>query len=318
MRGENSSSVTAPDQDVLAAAIAGIHGLGPWPEGACVALACSGGADSTFLALAWRRFAGERGLSSTVLVVDHAHRPGTAAEARAAQSIYRELGFECALLQLEPGLRGESSLRDARYRVLAAAAQARGAAVLLTAHQADDQAETLLLRLARGTGLRGLAGIPARRQLHAGIEIRRPLLALRREAIRSALRAFGQAWIEDPSNVEPEAAARNRVRAELLPALAQVATGDPVDALLRLAAEAQDWSDALAALLASAPDWRALPSYLRRQALAELLRAARETVSSSRLRDLEAALLRHGRAGVTADLSIRLAGGRLRWRGTLQ
>lgn len=317
-----SAADQAADQDpdqaaglaATSAAAAGFAALGPW--GGPIALACSGGADSTFLALAAQRFIHELGPAAAaslhLFVVDHRHAPHTTAAAEAAVALYRELGFAPALLALAPGLRGEHALRRARYAALAAAAAAAGAGVLLTAHQADDQAETLLLRIARGTGLRGLAGIPARRALTPRLELRRPLLGLRRAGIRAALRARGQRWVEDPSNQDPAAAARNRVRTSLMPALATVATGDPVLALLRLAGEAGEHNAALAELLAAPGDWRRLPAYFRRQAIAGHLRAAGATVSPMRLANLEAALLRGGSAAIDEQQRLSLRGGLLR------
>jgi tRNA(Ile)-lysidine synthase len=116
-------------------------------------------------------------------------------------------------------------------------------ALIATAHTADDAAETILLRLARGSGLRGLRGIPARRG-----RIVRPLLHARRSALRAALDAAGIRYVTDPSNADL-AHARNRVRAELLPALERLNPA-AVEALVRfgrLAAEDDDLLDALAA-----------------------------------------------------------------------
>ena len=116
-------------------------------------------------------------------------------------------------------------------------------ALIATAHTADDAAETILLRLARGSGLRGLRGIPARRG-----RIVRPLLHARRAALRAALDEAGIAYATDPSNADL-AHARNRVRAELLPALERLNPA-AVEALLRfgrLAADDDDLLDALAA-----------------------------------------------------------------------
>jgi tRNA(Ile)-lysidine synthase len=180
-----------------------------------------------------------------------------------------------------------------------------GAARVLTAHTADDLAETVLLRILRGTGLRGLAGIPARRPLAPGVELLRPLLGLRRAGLRTALRARGMTWIEDPTNADAARSARARLRLEVMPAVARVATGDPVLAVLRLAGEARAWSEALDALLDAAPAWREMPPYLREQAIARELRGLGETVSPARLRDLDGALLVRGRAGVRAGLALR-------------
>ncbi|HEX9793985.1 MAG TPA: tRNA lysidine(34) synthetase TilS [Planctomycetota bacterium] len=312
--------------DSFSRAGAALAALGPWPAGSRVALAASGGADSTFLALAWRAFAATKdGLETQVWIVDHGHRPGTALAAARALAQYRALDLPAAVLRVgtaaAPGSAaggaagGETDLRERRYAALFAAAREWGASVLLTAHHADDLAETVLLRLLRGTGLRGLAGIPARRAAGPaapGLELRRPLLGLRAAAIRAALRAAGQPWLEDPTNADPAAAARNRLRQVLWPALATLATGDPVAAVLRLAGEAAEWNECLETLLAAAADWRALPGYLRRQAVAGALRGLGATVSPARLLDLEGALLARGSAAVDAAHRLSIAGGPLR------
>jgi tRNA(Ile)-lysidine synthase len=296
----------------------------PWGE-APVLLACSGGADSTFLAVAWRHAAerasrpgGDRHEracaplpAARCAVVDHGHRAGSAADAAHAAEALAALGFEVEVLRATAAPdANEAILRDARYALLREAARACGASRVLTAHHADDLAETVLLRILRGTGLRGLAGIPARRPLGDGVEVLRPLLGLRRADLRAALTAVEVSWLEDPTNALPHAA-RNRLRQEVLPAMARVATGDPVLAVLRLAGEAGEWSEALDALLGAAGDWRMLPGYLRRQAVAVELRRLGETVSPARLRDLESALMRKGRAGVSTGAALRVVDGRL-------
>ena len=293
-----------------------LDGFGPWAEGPVV-LACSGGADSTFLAAAWSRAQRERELPSALaVVVDHGHRADSATDAAAAAELLGGLGLEARVRRAAcPADANEALLREARYALLLDAAREAGAARVLTAHHADDLAETVLLRILRGTGLRGLAGIPVRRRLGAGVELLRPLLGLRRAEMRAALVAAGIGWIEDPSNARP-GPARNTLRHEVLPALARLATGDPLQAVLRLAGEAGEWNAALDRLLADADDWPALPGYLRRQALAVELRAVAATVSPARLRDLEGALLRRGQARIDRDHALNLSGGRLRLQTT--
>jgi tRNA(Ile)-lysidine synthase len=96
----------------------------------------------------------------------------------------------------------QAQARAARYAALGEACRANGIAVLLTAHHADDQAETLLMRLARGSGLAGLAGVRARAEI-AGVEVRRPLLARRRHELEAVLAAAGWQPADDPSNRDP-------------------------------------------------------------------------------------------------------------------
>ena len=291
------------------------------PPARPVLLACSGGGDSTFLAWAWSRHA-DLLPPARVVVVDHAHRADAAPDARAAAERLAGLGLPTEVVRCPAAGSGvggavgtpppaENELRERRHRALRAAALRHGASAVLTGHTADDQAETLLLRLARGTGLRGLAGIPERRGYATGVLLLRPLLGLRRAEMRAALAAAGVPWADDPSNADPAANARARLRAEVLPALAGVATGDPVRALLRLQAEAAAWREAVADLLAAAADWRGLPSLLRREAVAARLRAVGATVSPARLADLEGALLARGRAGIDADLELVLEAGDL-------
>jgi tRNA(Ile)-lysidine synthase len=153
----------------------------------------------------------------------------------------------------------------ARYRFLEDVAARLGReALIATAHTADDVAETVLMRLARGTGLRGLRGIPARRG-----RIVRPLLEERRAALRQALDAAGIHYRLDPTNDDARHATRNRVRAELLPALERL-NPSAVEALVRfgrLAADDDELLDTLAAAELTrrkaadgSLDWRDPPS----------------------------------------------------------
>ncbi len=301
-------------EDLLDRGVLFLERSGPWPREGVVGLALSGGADSTFLALAWREFqARHPGLQGRAWIVDHRHRADSTEAALRACSLYEGLGLEARVLQppAPPERIHEAALRRLRYSLLEEAAREAGAGILLMAHQADDQAETLLLRLARGTGLRGLAGIPAQRWLEGGVELRRPLLALRREEIRDCLEDLGQDWIEDPTNSDPAGARRNRVRQELLPVLAEITHGDPVQALLRLAAEARSWRDAEDVLLQEAGDWRDLPRYLRCSALADLLTEAGYRVHSAQVHALERGLHARGSVAVDGEFRVRLEDGRL-------
>jgi len=287
--------------------------LGPWPAGTRVGLACSGGADSTFLALAWKEWAEGKDLASRALVVDHGHRPDSRKDAETAAALYGDLGFSVTLLTAEADGESENALREARYRALGEACKEGGESVLMTAHHADDLAETVLLRIFRGTGLRGLAGIPERRALGAGVEVRRPLLGLRRAALREALAARGQAWVDDPSNSDPKISARNRLRL-LMPKLGELGSADPVVAVLRLAEETRDWEASVVGLLADSSPWADLPSWLRKRGVEDELRALGETASPARLRDLEGSLRRKGSAAVDEKTLLTVAGGRLHSR----
>lgn len=185
-----------------------------------IIVALSGGGDSVALAhLLAERFGAER---LRALIVDHALREGSAHDAEAARAIAASLGVvaEIATLEWRPGeARGQQGARQKRYAVLCAAARRFGANVIVTGHNADDQAETVLMRAARGSTWRGLAGmsawVPAPIWPHGrGLILARPLLDARRLALRDFLRERGARWIEDPANTNPNFA-RVRARARL-------------------------------------------------------------------------------------------------------
>lgn len=224
------------------------------PSRAAVVLAVSGGADS--VALAWLVTAARPDLRATVVHVRHGLRDDEA-DARAAAAHAAALGLPCRSVAVDVQRDGrgvEAAARDARYQALAVAAGEQSARFVLTGHTADDQAETVLLNLARGSGLRGVAGMPATRPLsqQPAVTLTRPLLTLRRAAVRAVATATGLPLAEDPTNADP-AQRRARARHTLLPLLAELTGGgtDPVEALTRLAEHARSDADALDALAAS-------------------------------------------------------------------
>jgi tRNA(Ile)-lysidine synthase len=183
------------------------------------ALAVSGGSDSTALMVLfadWLRQQGGDVALHIVLTVDHGLRPESAAEARTVTAQAESLGFPHATLLWEgpkPQTGIQAAARQARYRLMGNAMRASGIALLLTGHTRDDRAETFLMRLARGSGLDGLAGMAPRLHFNAlglgdpGLdqqEIARPLLDVPRTRLRATLQARGIAWIDDPSNQSPE------------------------------------------------------------------------------------------------------------------
>jgi tRNA(Ile)-lysidine synthase len=188
-------------------------------------VACSGGADSLALAAA-AAFVGPR-LSRSVglITVDHGLQAGSADRAQAvaawATSV-RLAPVEIAEVVIDPGdpLGPEAAARNARYQALAD----YGSTILL-GHTLDDQAETVLLALARGGGPRGLSGMPYSRSV-AGVTLVRPLLGVRRSTTRAACEALGLTPWEDPHNSD-DRFTRSRVRTALLPALIE-ALGDGV------------------------------------------------------------------------------------------
>ena len=197
-----------------------MSGLQVWPAAPKLAVACSGGADSLALALLSADWVRRRGGSLVALTVDHGLRAESAAEALQVGTWLRVRGVTHHVLTWrgrKPAGNRAAVARAARYRLLADWCRQAGCDGLLVAHQQEDQAETLLLRLGRGSGLDGLAGMApvSERQ---GLRLLRPLLGVPRARLEATLRALGQSWVEDPSNADP-AYARNRIR-KLLPLLA--------------------------------------------------------------------------------------------------
>lgn len=188
-----------------------------WP----LAVAYSGGADScALLRAAAQLWPGQL----HAIHVHHGLQAAADGFAHECQVVCHTLGVPLTVVrvnaQARPGQSPEDAARSARYSALARAAQdAQCRAVLLGQH-ADDQAETLLLALGRGAGLPGLAAMPERFERH-GMVFLRPLLALGALELRQWLVAAGHAFVDDPSNTD-ERFARNRLRARLLPALAEV------------------------------------------------------------------------------------------------
>lgn len=207
--------------------------LGP---GELVLAACSGGADSLALAAALAHEAPRRGLRAGGVTVDHGLQAGSAQRARAVTAVLTGLGLDpVRAIRVQvgggPGAGGpEAAARAARYQALDEAAGEAGAAAVLLAHTRDDQAETVLLGLARGAGSRSLAGMPARRGRY-----RRPLLPASRATVRAACLAAGLRPWDDPQNADP-GYARARVRHQALPAL-EAALGPGVAAALARTAD---------------------------------------------------------------------------------
>lgn len=172
-----------------------------------VALAVSGGPDSLALmamAARWREqsTAGPRLL---VLSVDHGLRTSSGEEVARVCELADTLGLEAVALKWEgekPDSGLQAAARAARYRLMGEAMRRRGTDTLLTAHHMDDQAETILMRMAHGSGLTGLAGMTAFSTVH-GVEVFRPFLGLRRRDLESVVAAMGWSPVEDPSNVDP-------------------------------------------------------------------------------------------------------------------
>ncbi len=204
-------------------------------------LAVSGGSDSTALLVLAARWAKrlKRPPKLTAITIDHGLRPESAGEAAAVKRLARRLGVTHRTLRWrgdKPKSGLQEAARIARYRLLAQAAARAGCEHVLTAHTLDDQAETVLFRLARGSGLTGLAGMAQASVLPVGAEtaifLVRPLLHVSKARLVATLKAAGIDHSEDPTNRDPRYA-RARLRT-LMPALAR--EGLDAKSLARLAA----------------------------------------------------------------------------------
>jgi tRNA(Ile)-lysidine synthase len=273
--------VAALAPPVAAVRVAVRRALAALPPSSTVLVACSGGADSLALASATAFVAPRLGLRAGLVTVDHGLQEGSAERAKEVASWAVSAGLDPVEMRhvTVAGRSGgpEAAAREARYEALADAAGKLDARAILLGHTQDDQAETVLLALARGAGPRGLAGMPERRTIHGAVFLR-PLLDVSREQTRATCAALGlQTW-QDPHNTDP-AYARSRVRGGALPALV-TALGPAVVAnlartarLLAADAEALDTLAAAATQTASEPDGGLLVA-----ALAGLLPALRTRV----------------------------------------
>ncbi len=236
---------------------------GPFEPHPLLALAVSGGSDSMALALLSRDWVRRRKGRAIALIVDHGLRADAAAEARLVGRRLDALGLPHRILRwtgAKPASGIQAAARAARYALLAGWCRRNGALHLLTAHQCDDQAETVAMRIAHRSGEAGLAAMSlvAARD---GVRLVRPLLALYRRELRAFVAAYGVAWVDDPSN-EDDRFERIRVRRALKAA--------DTKRMLRRAATAgaarETRDDAVADLLARMrpmPEgWLALPPEL--------------------------------------------------------
>ncbi len=290
-----SGPVADAELPALFAPLAGLARLG---------LAVSGGPDSTALLLLAHRWAGAPGGPSLrVLTVDHGLRPAAADEAAGVVALATRLGHPADLLVWRhdgapPVADLQAAARQARYRLLADAARTAGLDAVLLAHTLDDLAETLVMRMARGSGVRGLAGMPAERMVH-GVRFVRPLLGIRKARLVATVAAAGLTAVDDPSNAS-ERFLRARVR-RLMPALADLGlTPERLADTARRLARAADAVDAMTARLAEtavrdhggvcAVDVGALrtaPEEVALRLVADLVRAVRPAAYLPRAAPLE-------------------------------
>jgi tRNA(Ile)-lysidine synthase len=233
--------MTGPAPAVAAVRRAVRASLADLEAASLVLVACSGGPDSLALAAATAFEAPRLGLNAGLLTVDHQLQPGSAAVGAQVAAWARKAGLdpvEVLAVEVDGSGGPEAAARTARYAALDQAAERLGAAAVLLGHTRDDQAETVLLGLARGSGARSLAGMPAVRGRY-----RRPLLDLPRTATAAACAAEHLTPWADPHNSDP-AFARSRVRA-LLPALEQAAGPGVIAGLARSARLLRSDADAL-------------------------------------------------------------------------
>jgi tRNA(Ile)-lysidine synthase len=223
-----------------------------------VVVAVSGGADS--VALLRGLLALKTGGAGRLVVAHFNHhlRPSSDADQAQVESLCRTWNLKChcgsgpvseAARQRGDGI--EEAARSLRYDFLLQVACEEGARYVATAHTADDQAETLLQRIFRGTGIAGLSGVPRVRSLDPAVTLIRPLLAMRRSLVLDYLQSLDQSYCEDPSNRDLRYR-RNWIRHALLPRVVEAYDPHVIDSLLRLSrlsGEAQSVFDALVATL---------------------------------------------------------------------
>ncbi|HEU4620026.1 MAG TPA: tRNA lysidine(34) synthetase TilS [Gammaproteobacteria bacterium] len=283
------------------------------------AVALSGGLDSTVLLAGVARL--EPRPSVRALHVDHGLHPDSAGWERRCAAFAAALGVPYRSVRVEVDRAGgaglEAAAREARYAALASLLGP--GEILLTAHHADDQLETLVHRLVRGTGVRGLRGVLPHARLEPGF-LARPLLGVERAAIRAQAERWGLAWLEDPSNRALDYD-RNYLRAEVLPPLRRRWPHAAL-AAARLAESAADAEEILAAAAEadlascggadrpSAAAIAALSPARRRNALRHAIRAAGASMPTARQLETLAEALRSARAD--ARLCVRWPGGEAR------
>lgn len=239
--GSNHPQATDP----VLAALVRARSIGLLPEGAGILVAVSGGPDSTALLHALVDQRAALGLGEVVAGhVDHGLRDESAAEAVSVARWCRGLGIRCwttrVKVEAEGGL--QAGARRARYEALETQRAAAGVGWIATGHTATDQAETVLLRLVRGTSVGGLGAIrPVRGR------IVRPLLACTREELGAYCQAHALRWLDDPAN-RSDSFLRARVRHEVIPLLQERLNPAVVSALARLAQSAQQEDEFLSEL----------------------------------------------------------------------
>jgi len=212
-----------PEQSSIVTAAEARHLFADWSSAPAIVLAVSGGPDSIalmWLAARWCR-ALKKGPRLVAVTVDHGLRAESAKEARDVRQLAKTLGVDHKTVRWtgeKPKTGLPSAARDARYRLLSRAAQRHGASHIFTAHTLDDQAETVVMRMSRGSGLAGL-GAMARQSARDGVMLARPFLDISKSRLIATLTKARIAFADDPTNRDPRFT-RPRLRA-LMPALAE-------------------------------------------------------------------------------------------------
>ena len=283
--------------------------------------AASGGADSLALCVGlarWRDLRGGDAPRLIAITIDHGLRPESSAEAERVGALVRPLGLDHTIVPWtgeKPATAIQATARGARYRLLVDAARAElQPAAIVTAHHADDQAETLIMRLARGSGVDGLAGMAGERD-EDGMPIVRPLLSVPKSRLVATLMARRLQWVEDPSNAN-SAFERVRLRGQWpaletsglttdMLALSARRLGRARQALevsaSELAGRVLDLHDGAFATIARSA-WREAPEELRIRVLEVAIAAMGgqgEPPELAQVEDLAAALAAHGARGVS-------------------
>jgi tRNA(Ile)-lysidine synthase len=237
-----------------------------------VLVAVSGGGDSIALLHVLARLRGELGIELVAHGVDHGLRAEAGAELDLAERLARELGvaFSRTALGLADGGNLQARAREARYAALDAVRQREGARWVATAHHANDRAETVLMRILRGTSPRGLAVLPAASEQRLRPLIRSPVSAITQHLARHAL-----VHADDPSNRNPRFL-RTRIRHELIPLLEDLAPG----ATAHLNLLADEWTESEPVVVTDAQG-RELP--VRRSQAAQIRRAQKMGSKAARI-----------------------------------
>lgn len=238
------------DPSVAAVRLAVRTALAGLEDGATVIVALSGGADSLALAAATAHEARAAGIRAASVTVDHGLQDGSDQVALRAARAAGRLGLDPLVVRVQVGDEGgpEAAAREARYQALRDAASDVGAAAVLLGHTLDDQAETVLLGLARGAGAASLAGMAPERRDESGLRWLRPLLGVRRSVTRAACAAQALDPWDDPHNAD-DRFARVRVRERVLPVLEAELGPGVAEALARTAEQLREDADAFADMI---------------------------------------------------------------------